>query len=1069
MHSLIRGFVNRPSPVLLVLAVMLVAGAAAYQSIPKEAEPDVAIPTLYVNMTHEGISPEDAERLLIRPMENELRTIEGLRELRATASEGSAVLILEFDAGFDSDQALLDVREKVDLAKAELPADTDEPWVQEINVALFPVLVVQLHGNVPERALVATARNLRDKLEGLPGVLSADIAGDREEMLEVIVDPVRLESYGLSYEDLFNYVSRNNRLIAAGALDTGQGRFAVKVPGVFEDLDALLTLPIKTDGAKTVLFRDVAEVRRTFKDPTGFARLDGSPAVALEISKRLGTNIVDVVDSVRALVLQERESWPDNLEVTFTQDASEDVRMMLRDLTNNVVTAVLLVMIVTLASLGVRSSALVGLAVPGSFLAGILVIWALGFSINIVVLFALIMAVGMLVDGATIVVELADRNLAAGFSRKDAYMHAAQRMAAPVIASTATTLAAFVPLLFWPGIIGEFMVYLPITLLVTLAASLVMALMFVPTIGALLGRRGGNAVPAAGGDAVHVDVDAQTDLAKLTGYTRAYIALVRGALAHPGKVVLAAIVVLAGTYAAYAAFGRGVEFFPDGEPTQAIVNIHARGDLSVQERDALVRSVEERLLGMPEFESLYARSGLRLSDDAEDIIGRIQLRFIDWRERRPAAEILTEVRERTADIAGIIVEPQGQESGVTSGKPIQLEITAREPDVLNDAVVRIRDGLAGIDGLVDVTDSRPVPGIDWRMEVDRAQAARFGTDITSVGSAIQLVTNGIMIGDYRPHDADDEVDIRVRFPDEHRNLTQLDRLRVSSAAGAVPVGNFVLRTAAPRVGSIGRIDGERVVTIAAGVVDGVLADDKVREIEGWLAGAGLDPSVTVNFGGENEDQQEAQQFLSNAFGAALFLIAIILVVQFNSFYQALLILSAVVFSTVGVLLGLLVTQQPFGVVMCGIGVISLAGIVVSNNIVLIDTYNIVRGRGVTVRDAILVTCAQRLRPVMLTTITTILGLLPIVFGMNVDLVARTIEIGGPSTQWWTQLSTAIAGGLTFATLLTLVMTPCLLLLGNRAGERLSAFGSRAASALARLMTPGRAQSSREPSSGNATL
>jgi multidrug efflux pump len=1041
MHKLISAFVNRPSPVLLVLAVLLVAGTSAYIAIPKESEPDVSIPTLYINMVHEGISPEDAERLLIRPMETELRTIEGLKEMRATAAEGSAVLILEFDAGFDPDQALTDVREKVDIAKAELPADTEEPWVQEINIALFPVLVVQLHGDVPERTLVGIARNLRDTLEGLPGVLSADIAGDREELLEVIVDPVRLESYNLSYEELFSYVSRNNRLVAAGALDTGRGRFAIKVPGVFEDLESLLTLPIKTDGQHTVTFADVAEVRRTFKDPTGYARLDGKPAIALEISKRIGANIVEVVDSVRRTVEQERARWPENLQVTFTQDNSEDVRTMLQDLQNNVLTAVLLVMVVTLAALGLRSSALVGISVPGSFLAGILIIWLSGWSINIVVLFSLIMAVGMLVDGATIVVELADRNLAAGYSRKEAYIRAAQRMSAPVISSTATTLAAFVPLLFWPGLIGEFMIYLPITLLITLAASLVMALLFVPTVGALLGKRppAGVATPSA----ELVDVDEQASLEHLSGATRAYIQLLRRALAVPGRVVLLAIALLAGSWGLYSWIGRGVEFFPEIEPSQANVNIHARGDLSVQERDELVRQVELRMLGMPEFESVYSRSGMGLGDDGEeDVIGRIQLRFIDWDLRRPADDILAEVRERTADLAGLMVEPQGQESGITSGKPIQIEVSSRQPELLNAAIARVREGLVEIGGVIDITDSRPVPGIDWRLQVDRAQAARFGADVTTVGNTIQLVTNGIMLGDYRPDDADDEVDIRVRFPDNERSLTQLDRLRVNAAGGVVPVSNFLTRTAAPRVGNLERTDGERVLNISADVAEDVLADDKVQELQRWLASAGLDPAVNIKFRGENEDQREAETFLMNAFGAALFLIAIILVVQFNSFYQALLILSAVIFSTVGVLVGLLITDQPFGVVMCGIGIISLAGIVVSNNIVLIDTYNIMRRRGLPVTDAILLTCAQRLRPVMLTTITTILGLLPIVFGMNIDLVSRTIEIGGPSTQWWTQLSTAIAGGLTFATMLTLVLTPCLLLLGSRFGERVAALPRR---------------------------
>jgi multidrug efflux pump len=1045
MTNLIEVLVKRSRVMLLVLAMLLIAGVYSFVTIPKESEPDIAIPTLYINMFHEGISPEDAERLLLRPMENELRSIDGLKEIRSTAAEGTAVVVLEFEAGFDPDQALADVREKVDIAKAELPADTEEPWVQEINIALFPVLVVMLHGDVPERTLVTLARDLRDTLEGLPGVLNVDIGGDREELLEVIVDPVRLESYDLSYEELFNYVSRNNRLVAAGALDTGNGRFAVKVPGVFEDLSSLLTLPIKTDELRTVTFQDVASVRRRFKDPTGFARFNGQPAVALEISKRIGANIVEVVDAVRATVERESEAWPDSVHVAFTQDSSEDVRMMLSDLQNNVLTAVLLVMIIVLAALGPRSAALVGVSIPGSFLASILVLQLLGLSVNTVVLFSLIMSVGMLVDGAIIVVELADRYLNEGYSRLEAYVKAAQRMAWPVITSTATTIAAFVPLIFWPGMLGEFLKYLPITLVATLSASIVMALFFVPTVGALLGKRAGVAR-----DEYAKAADDPEILARLGAATATYIDLLTRVLRRPATALALALALLAGTYGLYAAFGRGVEFFPDIEATQAMVNVHARGDLSVGERDALVRSVEERVLDMPELDTVYGRSGLGFGGEAEeDVIGRLQLRFIDWTERRPADEILAEVRERTATLAGIIVEPQAQESGITSGKPIVLELSSRRPELLPGAVERIREAMHEIGGLSDIADSRPLAGIDWRMQVDRAQAARFGADISTVGSAIQLVTNGILIGDYRPNDADDEVDIRVRFPDVDRNLAQLDRLRVNSANGMVPASNFLTRAAAPRVGSLDRTDGRRVLKISADVEDGVLADDKVRELQQRLRTAGIDPEVEVKFRGEDEDQREAQQFLTKAFVIALFLIAIILVIEFNSFYQALLILSAVLFSTIGVLLGLLVTQRPFGIVMCGIGVIALAGVVVNNNIVLIDTYNIIRRKGLEPVQAVLLTCAQRLRPVMLTTITAILGLLPMALGVNIDLIGRGVQVGGPSAQWWTQLATVIAGGLAFATMLTLVLTPCLLVLGERVAERLHALkGRRAAGHMA---------------------
>jgi len=1039
MNALISAFINRPRPVILILALLILAGMTSYVSVPKEAEPDIDIPQIYVNIIHEGISPEDAERLLLRPMETELRSIEGLKEMRATGAEGSGVIILEFDAGFDADQALTDVREKVDLARNELPADSEEPFVQEINTSLIPVITVMLHGPVPERTLVAIGRQLRDELESIPGVLSADIGGDREELLEVIVDPVALESYNLNYADLISYVSRNNRLVAAGALDSGEGRFSVKVPGVIEDLNDLLTLPVKTDGLRTVTFEDVATVRRTFKDPTSFARLNGEKSIALEITKRSGANILEVVDTVKATVLgaSQLDTWPENLEITFTSDNSEQVRIMLNDLVNNVAIAVILVMIVILGALGIRSAGLVGVAIPGAFLSGILVIYMMGYSMNIVVLFSLIMAVGMLVDGAIVVVELAERNMKNGYSPKLAFTEAAKRMAWPITASTATTLAVFMPLLFWPGLIGEFMKYLPITLLVTLSASLFMALLFVPTVGSLLKNKNSNPDLSEMTTIKEVDFleESRQNIQEMDAFTAGYIAVLHRALHWPVMVLATAVVFLIGTIMLYSAVGRGTEFFTDVEPEFAVLNIHSRGDLSVNERDALVAEVENRILDMAEFESIYTRSGISLGNDIdEDVIGRIQLSLVDWELRRPAAQIMAEVRERTQDIPGIIVEPQVQESGITSGKPIQVELTAVNTSLLPEAVERLRQGMNELGEFVDITDSRPLPGIDWKMQVDRQEAARFGTDITTIGSAIQLITNGIMLGDYRPDDADDEVDIRVRFPETMRNIAMLDRLTVNSMIGNVPVSNFMTREASPRVGNIQRTDGNRVLNIAADVPDDVLSNDKVQQLQDWVGAGNLDPEVRVNFKGESEDQQEAEQFLSQAFGAALFLMAIILVTQFNSFYQALLILSAVIFSTIGVLLGLLIMDQPFSIVMSGIGVISLAGIVVNNNIVLIDTYNLIKKKGAEAVEAAILTCSQRLRPVLLTTVTTILGLMPMTLGMNFDLINRHIQIGGPSTQWWTQLASAITFGLAFATVLTLIMTPAMLVLGDRIGE-----------------------------------
>ena len=1022
MGALIDLAIRNNRVVIFTLLFIFIVGTVTYFSMPRESEPDVAIPIIYVSIRHDGISPEDAERLLIRPMEKELRTIEGIKELRGIASEGHAAIILEFDAGFKSDDAMRDVVQKVNVAKSKLPADTDEPLVNEINVALFPILIITLSGDVPERALLTVARQLKDAVESIPEVLKAEIGGDREEVVDILVDPQHIESYQLSYDEIYQFFARNNILVAAGALDNGKGRFNIKVPGVFENITDILELPIKVREQRVVMLKDIAEVRRTFKDPLTFARVNGKPALTLEISKRVGTNIISTIEQVHAVVAEAKKLIPANIQLGFIQDKSEDVRNILNDLQNNVLSAVLLLFIVVIAALGLRSATLVSLAIPGSFLLGILVLAYMGLTLNIVVLFSLILASGMLVDGAVIVTEYADRKMLEGMSKEVAYSLAAKRMALPIIGSTLTTLAVFIPLLYWPGVLGQFMKYLPITVIATLTASIVMALIFVPTLGALFGQPSPIELPnhdTAPLDSIH-------------GITGLYVRLLGGILHYPFLVLVLSICLLVGVNIAYAKYGKGVEFFPKVEPNNALLHVRTRGDLSVSERQKLVNEVEQRILTMKELKSVYSLSGILSQEDIpEDAIGVIQLEFIDWRARRPASEILQEIRDQTQDFAGIFIEVRKQEGGPVQGKPIQIQVSAQLPELLQPAVEKLVAGLQRIRGLIDIEDTRPLPGIDWKMQVDRAQASRFGADISSIGNAVQLVTNGIMVGEYRPNDADKEVELHVRFPPDYRHLEQLNQLRINTAQGIVPISLFVQRVAEPRTGTIKRSDERRILSVMANVKDGVLVDDKVKEIRAWLAKADIDPRVTLTFKGEEKDQQEAQTFLANAFGIALFLVAIILVGQFNSFYQTLLILSAVILSTIGVLLGLLITGQPFGIVMCGIGLIALAGVVVNNNIVLIDTFNILRHDGLEPREAVLRTCAQRLRPVFLTTATAILGLLPMALSMNIDLFNREVTFGAPSTQWWTQLATSIAGGLTFATILTLVVTPCLLLLGSR--------------------------------------
>ncbi|HET8849521.1 MAG TPA: efflux RND transporter permease subunit [Marinobacter sp.] len=1023
MRTLIAAAMDRSRTTLLTFVFLLIAGMAAYQAIPKESNPDVTIPMIYVSVTLEGISPEDAERLLVRPLEQELRALEGVKEMKGTASEGFASVMLEFDAGFDPDLALQEVREKVDTARSKLPQEADEPRVSEVNVSLFPVLSIGLSGPLAERELITIARRLQDAIEAIPEVLEVEIGGDREDLLEIVVDPQVLESYGIDFDQLATLVTRNNQLVAAGSLDTGAGRMALKVPGVIENIEDVMAMPVKVDGDTVVTFGDVAMLQRTFKDPTGFARINGEPALVLEVSKRAGANIIETIEQVQALVDEARPKLPDTLDIRYIMDQSGEVKDMLSDLLNNVLTAIVLVIIVIIATMGPRSALLVGLTIPGAFLTGILVIWSMGLTMNVVVLFSLILVAGMLVDGAIVVSELADRNLSEGQPVKTAWVDAASRMAWPVIASTATTLAVFVPLLFWPGVVGEFMKFLPITVLICLTASLAMALIFLPVLGGVSGGKRSRQTSDGG--------------RLLAGYRSTLAALLR----RPGLTLAGALVVIAVIYAAYGKFNHGVEFFPSVEPDSAQVQIRARGDLSVWERDAIVREVEARLQNMPEVRALYARSMISTGNQmAPDVIGTIQFQFTDWYERRSATEILADFRARTEDIPGIQLDFRKQEGGPAGGKPIELKVSSLDSSQLNAYVDEIESAMRRLGGFVDIEDDRSLPGIEWRLKVDREAAARFGTDVLSIGSAVRLVTNGLILATYRPEGARDEVDIAVRVPNNWRELDHLERQTINTPRGQVPLSQFVTLEPGQKIGNIVRVDGQRTITVKSDLEPGRRVDELLRSLQAEMP----EPpdGVTIRFAGENEDQQQASSFLATAFLVAIGLMLLILVTQFNSLYQTFLILSAIVLSTAGVLLGLLLNGQSFGIVMVGMGIIALAGIVVNNNIILIDTFNQLRKEGMAVMEAALETGCLRLRPVLLTAITTILGLMPMVMGVNVNLLEPSLGLGAPSTQWWTQLSSAIAGGLAFATVLTLLLTPALLVLGDRAGERIRRLGRR---------------------------
>jgi multidrug efflux pump len=1038
MTRIVDWAVNNTRVVIAMLLVVLVAGVIAYQTIPKEAEPDVPIPVLIVQVTYPGISPEDSERLLVKPLETSLRSVAGIKTMTARAYSGVAVVILEFDVNFEAQKALEDVRAKIDEARSLLPAEANPPTVEEINTALQPVISVALSGDVPERTLLQLARNLKDEFKTIPSVLDVDIDGERQEMLEILIDPAKLQSYGISQQEMFTAVANNNKLIAAGLIDTGQGSFAVKVPGVIENANDLLTLPIRSTANSTITLGDVAQVRRTFYDPTTFARVNGQPTLSLDVTKRIGTNVIANNKAIRDVVAKEQAHWPAGIHVTYLFDDSQDIHDMLGSLTDSIILAIVLVMIIIVGALGLRAGLLVGVAIPTSFLMAFMVLNGLGLTMNEMMMFGMLLAVGILVDGAIIVVEYADRKMIEGLPPKLAFAEAARRMFWPVVSATATMSGAFLPMLLWPGITGKFMSYFPITLIVVLPASMFVALIFLPVIGGIFGR-------ASEPDEAHeraIEASETGDWREIPGITGWYARLAERITRYPGRVALGAVGVVFAVIALFTVFNLGTEFFPDGDPGYARVYISARGNLSAEEKRDIVMHVSNLVQPIKGIRAVYASSGGQTNalnstgGEPVDTIGHLGIEMKDYRERPTTQAIEEEIRKRTAGIPGVHIEVREPQSGPPTGKDIMIDVSSDDYADLAAVTAAVRDHMNGMKTLRDVEDTRPLPGIEWDLAINRELASRAGVDAQSIGTAVQLVTNGIMIGKYRPDDAHDEVDIRVRYPRQYRGIHALDGLRVATAGGSmVPISNFVTMKPAQQVNSIERVDGHRVYHIRANVKPGVNANAETAKIQSWVGTQTFPSDVRVKFTGGAEAADESGSFLIEAAFLALFLIAIVLLMLFNSFYHALLILVAVVLAIIGSMLGMVIMAQPFSIIMTGTGMLALAGIVVNHNIVLIDTFHRLRDSGMDPIEAVIRSSAQRLRPVFLTTITAIGGLLPMMFAVEINFATRDVTIGGPIELIWVQLSTAIVFGLAFSKAITLGLVPAMVALPYRIRER----------------------------------
>lgn len=1009
--------IHQRSTVFALMFIFIIVGVYSYLTLPRESNPDITVPYVLVVTTDEGVSSSDIESLITNPIERKLKGLKDVKEISSVSAEGSSMITIEFNPDVDIDDAMQWVRDKVDQAKGDLPDDLEnDPSILEINLAEFPVLTVAVSGGVGETLLKGVAEELEDRIEEIPGVLDVVLTGGREHQVRVEFDPDRLAAYKLSFAEILTAISRENVNIPGGSIDIGQGKYLLRIPGEFTEPSQIDNLVMVVRDGKPIFFKDVARVRFTYEDRSSLARLGGAESVTLSIKKRTGENIIALADRVFALLEVAKSQLPEGVELSVTLNQSKDIRRMVADLENNILSGLILVVAVLFLFLGFANSLYVALAIPFSMLLSFAVIQALGMTLNMVVLFSLILALGMLVDNAIVIVENIYRHMQEGRDRVTAARMAAAEVGWPVISSTLTTLCAFSPMIFWPGIMGEFMKFLPITLIITLTASLFVALVINPVICAGFMR-----VPSG---EVMPDPDR-------TRFVRFYRNLLELALDHRFKVVFGNLTLLIGIGVLYGFMGHGVELFPDTEPNRAFVEIKAPEGTSLEASDAMARKVEAIAAREKDIRFVIAEVGVGSSGEdsgssgGQSHMSRVSLEFVDRAERTESSTLVLErMRKELAGFSGAEIKVEKQEEGPPTGPPVSIEISGEKVEVLESLLARARELIRDVSGLVDLKDDFSKAKPEIRVVVDREKATLLGLSTAEISTMVKAAISGSKLGTYRQ--GQDEYDIIARLPEDRRAaIADIENLLIPTGAGSpVPLSTVAHLEIGTGFGSIRHLDQNRVVTLSANTL-GRNSNEVLKDVQVRLAALDIPGGYKMDFSGEQEEQQKAADFLAKAFVSAVLLISLVLVAQFNSIGQTFIVMTSVVLSLTGVFLGLILTATPFGIIMTGIGVVSLAGVVVNNAIVLIDYINQLRRQGLELREALVQAGIVRLRPVLLTAVTTILGLLPMAVGVSFDFRGMALEIGGESAQWWGPMAVAVIFGLAFATLLTLVVVPVL--------------------------------------------
>jgi len=1022
---------NRTTVLVLCLLIVL-TGAHSYVTLPREAAPDVPIPYIFVRTVYEGVSPQDVESSVTIKIENELSGLRGVKEITSVSSEGLSTITVQFEPSVDVDEAKQLVRDKVDLAKGDLPSEAEEPIIDELNVAEFPIMTINVSGPISPVRLKDIAENLQDAIEQLPGVLECVVSGGLEREIRLEMDMDRVSAYGLSLAEILRLIPSENVNISAGGLDTTGTKFNVRVPAEFVQPEEVDKLVVAVRNGKPIYLTDVAKVRDTFKDRESYSRLDGVESINLSVKKRIGANVIPITEGVKRILAEARRRAPKGVNFEITDDRSKDIHRMVSDLENNIMSGLILVVAVLVAFMGWRTSMIVASVIPMSMLISFAVIMLVGFTLNMVVLFSLIMALGMLVDNAIVIVENIYRHITLGYSRLEAAMKGTAEVAWPVITSTATTLAAFTPLAFWPGIIGDFMKYLPITLIITLGSSLFVALVINPTICSLAaGSRKGKGI-------------------ENHPFVRGYRRLLAGAIRHWALTLTTLVVGLICMVALYVRFGHGVELFPEVDPKRAIIDIRSPQGTSIEESNHRARLIERRIepyrdrlehvvTNVGVSSGNIFRGGSQGSHNAS-----ITLVFPDYEVRRvPSAQTVAQIRAELADLAGAEIKVQKEKKGPPTGAAVEVRIIGEDFKTLERLSEQVRQMIKDVPGLVNLRSDYEAARPELAFRVDRRRAMLLGLNTYVVGNFLKTAIFGSKVGTYRQFS--DEYDITVRLPLEQRtNIDDLFRLRVPTEAGrTVPLSSLGHFEYVGGYGTIRHVDRKRAITLTADA-EGRQSNEVLKDVRRILAEMDMPPGYYIRYAGEKQEQDKATRFLSKAFLLAVLAIVLILVTQFNTLSAPLIIMTSVIMSMIGVLLGLLVCRLPFGIIMTGVGVISLAGVVVNNAIVLLDYTRQLQRRGMDLVQATIQAGATRLRPVLLTAVTTILGLIPMATGVSFDFHLMSWATRSESSQWWRGMAIAVIFGLGFATILTLVVVPTLYVTLYRVASRFGLGGLRKA-------------------------